>query len=214
MQAVETNNGIEPQPELRVCEEHSRELQDVLSRHLPAFQRRAYRYLGNAADAEDAVQDAVLSAYTHLHQFRGQAQISTWLTAIVSNSARMQLRRRPRYLHLSLDEPIGDEGEYTMADQLADRAPNPEDECRSSELTSRLRELLPQLSPPLRKTFQLRELDGLTTSEAAQTLGVAEGTVKAQLARARAKLTKLMRRALGPKRRGRTYTALPSTTKQ
>jgi DNA-directed RNA polymerase specialized sigma24 family protein len=59
------------------------------------------------------------------------------------------------------------------------------------------REML--LSPPLRKAFQLRDLDGLSTSEAAQILGVAEGTVKAQLARARAKLRGLMRRALDAK---------------
>jgi RNA polymerase sigma-70 factor (ECF subfamily) len=156
--------------------------------------------LGNAADAEDAVQDALLSAYKHLDQFRGQAQISTWLTAIVSNSARMQLRRRPRHPHISVDEPTGEDREFTMSDLLPYGGPNPEDECRRSELSARLRELLPQLSPPLRKTFQLREFDGLTTSETAQALGVAEGTVKAQLARARAKLTKLMRRTLDRKR--------------
>jgi RNA polymerase sigma-70 factor (ECF subfamily) len=209
MQAQEAYTGNEQGLEIYMREEQTRELRDVVSRHLPLFYRRAYRYLGNEADAEDAVQDALLSAYKHLDQFRGQAQISTWLTAIVSNSALMQLRRRPRHTHVSLDEPIGENQEYTMSEQLADRAPNPEEECRSSELSARLRELLPQLSPPLRKTFQLRELDGLTTSEAARHLGVAEGTVKAQLARARAKLTKLMHRALAPKRHARTETTSP-----
>jgi RNA polymerase sigma-70 factor, ECF subfamily len=199
MQAQEVYLGSEQGHEVQIREEQTRELRDVLSRHLPLFYRRAYRYLGNEADAEDAVQDALLSAYKHLDQFRGQAQISTWLTAIVSNSALMQLRRRPRHIHISLDEPIAEDREYTLSEQLADRAPNPEEECRSSELSARLRDLLPQLSPPLRKTFQLRELDGLTTSEAARLLGVADGTVKAQLARARAKLTKLMRRGVDPK---------------
>lgn len=199
MQAQEAYIGSEQGLEVHIHEEQTRKLRDVLSRHLPLFYRRAYRYLGNEADAEDAVQDALLSAYKHLDQFRGQAQISTWLTAIVSNSALMQLRRRPRHTHISLDEPIGADREYTLSEQLADRAPNPEEECRSSELSAHLRELLPQLSPPLRKTFQLRELDGLSTSEAARRLGVAEGTVKAQLARARAKLTKLMRRTLDSK---------------
>ena len=51
--------------------------------------------LGNIADAEDVVQDAFLSAFTHLDQFRGQAKMSTWLTAIVINAARMKLRQRP-----------------------------------------------------------------------------------------------------------------------
>src|SRR2546425_9556064 len=71
-------------------ESAAREMEDVLSRRLPSFYRSAYRFLGNPADAEDAVQEALLSAYKHLDQFRGQSQMSTWLTAIVSNCARMQ----------------------------------------------------------------------------------------------------------------------------
>ena len=72
------------------------ELLSVLSHCLPSLYRRAYRLLGNEADAEDAVQDALLAAYRHLKEFRGDAQLSTWLTAIVINCARMQLRKRPR----------------------------------------------------------------------------------------------------------------------
>ena len=201
MQAAETYNRIEPQLELRTYEEQSRELQDVLSRSLSSFRRNAFRYLSNGADAEDAVQDALLAAYKHLDQFRGQAQMSTWLTAIVANCARMQLRKRPRAIHLSLDERIGNEQEYSLSEVLADNAANPEVECQQSELRARLTHFLEQLSPALRTTYRLRELDGLTTREAAQVLGLAEGTIKAQLARARAKLTRLMRRALEPKRR-------------
>jgi RNA polymerase sigma-70 factor, ECF subfamily len=214
MQSAEAYNRVEAQLEVRAYEEQSRELQDVLSRSLPSFRRSAFRYLSNVADAEDAVQDALVSAYKHLDQFRGQAQMSTWLTAIVANCARMQLRKRPRVIHLSLDEPIGDEQEYSLSEVLTDNAPNPEDQCRQSELRSRLLHVLEQLSPALRTTYQLRELDGLSTSETAQILGVAEGTIKAQLARARAKLTKLMRGALRPTRRGRAYSALPSVVKQ
>ena len=69
----------------------ARELQRVLSLSSPSFYRCALRLLGNTADAEDAVQEALLAAHKHLHQFRGQSQISTWLTTIVSNCARMQL---------------------------------------------------------------------------------------------------------------------------
>lgn len=214
MQAAEIYREIESQPELGVCEEHSRKLQDVLSRSLPSFKRTAFRYLSNTADAEDAVQDALLAAHIHLNQFRGNAQMSTWVGAIVANCARMQLRKRARAIHLSLDEPHGEEQEYSLQEVLADDAPTPEDECQQSELHARLLHFLAQLSPSMRAAFQLRELDGLTTSEAAEFLGVAEGTLKAQLARARAKLTKLMRRALDHKRRGLTYAALPSTLKQ
>jgi RNA polymerase sigma-70 factor (ECF subfamily) len=176
-------------------------MEDILSHRLPSFYRTAYRFLGNAADAEDAVQDALLSAYKHLTEFRGQAQMSTWLTVIVKNCARMQLRRRPRHPHMSLDEPISEQQEYSVSERLADNRANPEDECQEAELKARLRELAAQLSPALRRTFQLRELQGLSVQETASILEVSEGTVKAQLSRARAKLTRSMRQGFASQRR-------------
>jgi RNA polymerase sigma-70 factor (ECF subfamily) len=194
MEAAESYIGSEQHLEVRIQEKHTQEMQDVLSRCLPLFYRRAHRHLRNAADAEDAVQDALLSAYKHLDQFKGQAQMSTWLTAIVTNSARMQLRRRLRQIHLSLDERFAEEEGNPLAERLAHHGPSPEDECQSSELHGRLMQFVPQLSPPLREAFHLRALGGLTTSEAAHILGVPDGTVKARLARARAKLKRLMQR--------------------
>jgi RNA polymerase sigma factor (sigma-70 family) len=85
----------------------TRKLQDVLSLRMSSFYRCAFRLLGNAADAEDAVQEAFSSAYKHINQFRGQSQISTWLTTIVRNCALMQLRKRPHRIHCSLDEQFG-----------------------------------------------------------------------------------------------------------
>ena len=167
----------------------------VLSRCLPSLYRYAYRFLGNKADAEDTVQDAILSAYKHLNQFRGDAQLSTWLTTIVINCARMHLRKRSRYTHVSLDSRIGDE-EYLLADILVDHRPNPEDECRTSRLNAKLMKSAAQLSPILRKTFQLRFVDHLSVVETARVLGVPIGTVKAQTARAKAKLRKIVRGAL------------------
>lgn len=194
MQTAEAYIATGQSVEVRIDEKETRQMQEVLSHSLPSFYRKAYRQLGNAADAEDAVQDALLSAYKHLDQFKGQAQMSTWLTAIVINSARMQLRRRPRQIHLSLDERFGEGQEYSLSEQLPHWGPTPEDECQRSELRRRLLQFLTELSPPLRKAFQLRELEGLSTREAARVLGVATGTVKAQLARARTKLRRLMRR--------------------
>jgi RNA polymerase sigma-70 factor (ECF subfamily) len=210
MPEAEINIGREQRVEGPNHEGAAQEMEDLVSRRLSSFYRNAYRFLGNPADAEDAVQDALLSAYKHLDQFRGQSQMSTWLTAIVSNSARMQLRRRPRQIHVSLDERIGEEHEYSFSERLADCGPSPEDECQESELNARLRQLVVQLSPPLRKAFQLRDLDGLTTREAAHILGVADGTLKAQLARARAKLRQLMfRRVTAPRRRALACAAVP-----
>src|SRR3989454_3192702 len=109
MQEAAAYSGGEQCLDIANSETAAREMEDVLSRRLPSFYRSAYRFLGNPADAEDAVQEALFSAYKHLDQFRGQSQMSTWLTAIVSNCARMQLRRRPSQIHVSLDERIGEE---------------------------------------------------------------------------------------------------------
>src|SRR5450432_890038 len=134
-------------------------MQDAFSRYLPLLHRTAYRYLDNAADAEDAVQDALLSAYKHLDQFRGQAQMSTWLVAIVSNCARMQLRRRPRQIHMSLDDQFGDEQGYTLSERLMHCVPGPEEECGKAELHEHLMRFVKELSPPFRRALQLRDLD-------------------------------------------------------
>jgi len=137
-----------------------------------------------------------LAAYKHINQFRGQSQISTWLTTIVRNCALMQLRKRPRQIHFPLDEEFGEEQPRFLWEGLADERPSPEDEFRNSELRSRLRKCTALLSPTLRRTFQLRVVDGLSIFETARILGVPHGTVKAQLARARAKVWRHLRPVL------------------
>ena len=196
MQPANIDTAGEQRSQMNSNSENARQFNEALSRSLPSFQRMAFRKLGNAADAEDAVQDALLSAYKHLNQFKGQSQMSTWLTAIVINCARMHLRKRPRQAHLSLDERFGEDQEYSLSERLAHSGLSPEEECRNSELDRRLLQFTEQLSPRLRKAFELRELDGLSTSEAAQILGVPDGTVKARVSRARAKLRRLMCRTL------------------
>jgi RNA polymerase sigma-70 factor (ECF subfamily) len=173
-----------------------RELQDVLSLRLPSFYRCAFRLLGNAADAEDAVQEALLAAYKHINQFRGQSQISTWMTAIVRNCALMQLRKRQRRIHFPLDKEVRNEPPRFQWEGIADERPSPEEEFRNFELTSRLRKCTALLSPTLQRTFQLRVVDGLSIVETARILKMPHGTVKAQLARARAKLARHMRPVL------------------
>ena len=210
MQTTPAYMGSEQSADVPIREKETREMQRVLSRSLPTFYRRAYRCLGNAADAEDAVQDALLSSCRHLGQFKGQAQMSTWLTTIVTNSALTQLRRRSRQAHVSLDERFGKEQEYCLSERLADCGPSPEDECIKSELHERLMQFVAELSPPFRKVLQLRDLDGLTTREAAHILGAADVTVKGRVSRARAKLRRLMRAALDAQPRSTlTCTALP-----
>ena len=173
----------------------------VLSHRLPYLYRCAYRLLGNKADAEDAVQDALLAAFKHLNQFRGEAQLSTWVTTIVINCARMHLRKSSRYVHVSLDSRIGEERKYPLSDTLVDHRPNPEDECHKAWANASLIESSARLSPTLRRTFHLRYVDHLSVCETARVLGVPIGTVKAQTARARAKVLKSIRGVLhtGPR---------------
>ena len=173
----------------------------VLSSRLASFYRKAYRMLGNAADAEDAVQDALLAAYAHLDQFKGQAEMSTWVTTIVHNCVLLQLRKRRRYVYVSLDEPAGEPDAVQRSEQLADHKPSPEDEYQHAELSTRLVHFHTQLSPTLRRTFRLRDIDGLSIRETARILKVPCGTVKAQSARARRKLKDLMQHALRPRSR-------------
>src|ERR1700690_1235249 len=177
------------------------EMKEVLSRRLPSFYWCALRLLGNAADAEDAVQEALLAAYRHIDQFRGQSQMATWLTTIVRNCALMKLRKRSRQVHLSLDEQTGGEEKYFLWERLGDTRPSPEEECRNVELLARVQECVVRLSPVLRRTLQLRVLMGFSIFETARVLGLPNGTVKAQLARARAKIARHMRPVLAPRSR-------------
>jgi RNA polymerase sigma factor (sigma-70 family) len=170
-----------------------REMEAIVSRHFPVFHRQAIRYLGNAADAEDAVQDAMLSAFRHLGQFRGQAQMSTWLTRIVINSARMQLRRRSCENQISIDEQPQERDALPILEQLADRGLSPEEACRRANLAYHASELAKELSPNLREAFQLRDLEGRTIREMTDKLGANAGTVKTRVSRARAKLRRLAR---------------------
>src|ERR1700759_2629903 len=136
----------EDNPILPTHESRMEELEDAVSRNLPVLYRRAYRYMGDPHDAEDAVQDALLSAFRHLNQFKGTAKMTTWLTSIVTNSALTQLRRRPHQAHLSIEEEIGDQRDHSIAGILRDRRPTPEGECIDSDLRRHLRQLVTELS--------------------------------------------------------------------
>lgn len=190
----EADVSIQEEGQLRIADYDAaaREMQEVLSRRLPAFHRIAYRVLGNTEDAEDAVQDALLAAHANLKKFRGESQMSTWLTTIVSNSALMHLRKRSRLRHISLDQPFGDEQESTLSQHLAYHGPSPEEEYRNSEVGRYLKHLTTKLSPLLRKTFWLRVIEELSIRETSLVLGISCEAAKAHLFRARAKLRQMM----------------------
>jgi RNA polymerase sigma-70 factor, ECF subfamily len=160
----------------------------------PLFQT-ALRVLGNAEDAEDALQDGLLSAYRNLNRFEGRSQFSTWLTRIVINAALMRRRSAKARPAVSLDE-THHEDELPAAERFADAAPNPEQLMAGTELREIINENLDELSPLLRTAFVLREVHGYSTGEAAKKLGVTENTLKARLWRARHQLAERLGRRL------------------
>jgi RNA polymerase sigma-70 factor, ECF subfamily len=188
-------------PALQFFLQDTHSLDDLLSRYSPVMYRAALRKLGNVEDAEDALQEALLSASRNLGQFKGQCHISSWLVAIAINSARMLLRRRCRHRTVSLDQ-TSENGDSSLVYEPADERPDPEQIYRKVELHEIISQLAIQLSPPLRKAFRLRVLEGLSIQEAAQALGVTTGTLKAQLFRARLRIHTLMRGAGRPERNG------------
>jgi RNA polymerase sigma-70 factor (ECF subfamily) len=181
------------------------ELKDVIASHSLRFRRIALGHLGNVADAEDAVQDALLSAVTHVHQFRGQAKMSTWLMTIVINSARMKLRRRSPQVQVALDEPLSKQN-LSPADTVSDTRPDPEEVYRKRQIAETLAHATLRLSPTLRTTFRLRDVDGLSIRETAQLLGVPTGTVKARLARARMRLRQVIQKSFPERVKRSPYT--------
>jgi RNA polymerase sigma-70 factor, ECF subfamily len=177
------------------------ELTNIFVDRWQSLYRIAMRQLENVADAEDAVQDAFLSAYKHLDQFKRQARMSTWVTTIVINSARMKLRRRPRNVHVALSDESQDHDSKQVLEMLRDHRPNPEEVSQRNELAEQAEGFTILMSPTLRRTFQLRAMRGLSIRDTAKILGVPNGTVKAQTARARAKLKLLMQNSVGRKRK-------------
>jgi RNA polymerase sigma-70 factor (ECF subfamily) len=176
------------------------ELTNIFVDRWQSLYRIAMRQLENRADAEDAVQDAFLSAYAHLDQFKRQARMSTWVTTILINSARMKLRRRPRKVLVAIRDQSQDYDSEQVLEMLHDRRPNPEEVYQRNELAERAGRLTIQISPTLRRTFQLRHVNGLSIRDTAKILGIPNGTVKAQTARARAKLKLLVQNSIGRKR--------------
>jgi RNA polymerase sigma-70 factor, ECF subfamily len=180
---------------LTIAHSNIAELEHLVSHELPKFYSRAYRQLGNLHDAEDAVQDALLSAYKNLHQFRGNGRLSTWFMSIVLNAARMQRRRRRSLV--SLDEQLSStDHDVTLLETLESGLPGPEEICAKTELRNLVSKAVNNLSPALRRTFRLCYVQGMSISHASEAIGISEGAVKAQLSRARANLAKLMAREL------------------
>ena len=168
----------------------------LVKRHEPRVLALVLRYTRVREDAEDVVQQSLQKAFVYLHRFEGKSRFSTWLTRIAINEALMWLRRK----RASREVLIGDSttiDETTVAVDLADSDPSPEDNCLHEEQKRILTAAVKQLKPRTRKAIELRELGELSTEETAQVLGLTTGAVKARLFHARKQLRKSLRSYFG-----------------
>lgn len=147
----------------------------------------------NREDAEDVVQDAFLKAYQKLDQFQGNSKFYTWLVRIAVNEALMKLRKRKASKTVSIDEDVETE-EGFVPREVTDWSPNPEQLYKQAELGDILEKTIQGLSAGFRTVFVLRDVEGLSTEETAETLGLSIPAVKSRLLRARLQLRERLSR--------------------
>lgn len=156
----------------------------LMRRHNTRLYRAARAILRDEADIEDVMQQAYLNAYTHLDQFAGRARFSTWLTRIAVHQAIARTRRRGTSMETDMDENGGEDRQAF----LAAGDPSPEHRAFSGELRTLLENAIDALPGGYREVFMLREVEGLSTSEVAESLDLTGEAVKTRLHRARALL--------------------------
>lgn len=158
----------------------------LMRRHNERIYRAARAIVRDDEEAEDVMQQAYVNAFAHLRQFHGAAQFSTWLTRITINEAIARMRRRGRY-------EAYDETRSGLEPFMShDPSENPERQAFTGELRGLLEWAIDTLPDGQREVFVLREVEGLSTSEVAESLGVSEDVVKTRLSRGRATLRRVL----------------------
>ncbi len=172
---------------VRAQEGDVRAFEALARRHQAALYRVAVRVMGDAAEAEDALQESLLDAWRRIDRFRGDSAFSTWMYRVVTNRCLAMLRRR---------RPVPvDEADPALGGAVAQARP-PASPERAAELDAELGALggaLADLPGDLRVCWVLRELEGLGYEEIAAVTGVGETTVRGRIHRARTRLAEAMR---------------------
>jgi len=149
-----------------------------------------FRLTENGEEARDLTQETFLRAFQNIDRFRGEADVRTWIYRIAINQARNRFRwwrRRRRDATMSLDATPGEAGQNILA-TLAETSQNPEQQTLARERELVLRSALQRLALAYRETVILRDIEGFTYEEIAETLSINVGTVKSRLARGRQEL--------------------------
>jgi RNA polymerase sigma-70 factor (ECF subfamily) len=171
------------------------------------YERSAYvmalSMLKNEADAEDAVQEAVLKAFRNLRSFRGDSKFGTWLLSITLNEARNRLRHRNAVKMESLDAPQ-DEQEQISPALLRDWREIPSQALERMEVKQMLQQAITGLPPIYKEVLLMRDVEEMSVGESAAALGISEGAIKVRLHRARMMLQKKLApqlKLLNPRKR-------------
>jgi len=171
----------------RICAGESALFELLMRRHNQRIYR-AVRAILRTDDVEDVMQQAYLNAYQHLDQFAGEARFSTWLTRIAVNEALGRRRKGER--------EVGEGEESIMISLVESNTPDPEQQANASELRALLEREVSALPSSFRIVIMMRDVEGLSTVETAEVLGISEDLVKQRLHRGRTMLRdNLVRRA-------------------
>ncbi len=159
----------------------------LVETYSPLVYRLAMRMLRDPQEAEDVLQETFLNAFRAIGQFEGRSSLATWLYRIAANQALMRLRR-PGPPTVSVDESADDGADVPIPKELFDWCCLPEEEFMTAEVRGQLDRAIQALSPALKAVFVLRDMEGLSTIETADSLGISEAAVKTRLLRARLQL--------------------------
>jgi RNA polymerase sigma-70 factor (ECF subfamily) len=161
--------------------------EQLLDRYEDKIFRLAYRFVRNETEAKEVLQDTFLSIWRKLDTFKGDSQFGSWLYRVAANTALMRLRSQRRHPEVSTEElPIGYLDNYGQLPIPGENwAKRPDDELQSDELRRHIQSAVDGLPEIYRTVFILRDVEGLSTEETGEILGISVPTVKTRLHRAR-----------------------------
>jgi len=186
-----SNDHERPEFDITALQKGDRlEFANLVEAYSGKIYRLAIKMLKNQQDAEDILQETFIKAYKALPRFEGRSSLATWLYRIATNEALMFLRRKQPD-QISVEQPMDGNEEQTPL-QIVDWCCLPEGELMSTEARDHLERSIQQLPETLRVVFLLRDIEGLSTREAAEVLEITETAVKTRLSRARLRLRELL----------------------
>jgi RNA polymerase sigma-70 factor, ECF subfamily len=176
----------------------------LMRRHNQQIYRAARAIVKNETEVEDVMQQAYINAYLHLDQFEERSQFSTWLTRIAVNEAigRREKTKTAERLNERLEENRVEKNRVennrgTVVDTFTSAQPSPEHQAYARELQRVLEQAVDELPDTYRAVFMLRDVEGLSTSETGEGLGLGEEAVKTRLHRARAMIRRSVASRIG-----------------